>query len=829
MTKRATTATDLPRADARSRERRVVRRSSVKKRLKTVFALLLLVVETAVAIALVSFLAIFWKFSSELPNVANVVGDIRPPIATTIYSQDGELLGKLDVENRQPITLDEMSKNILNATIAIEDHRFYEHPGVDVVGIGRAVVANFTGKRLSQGASTLTQQLVRNLNQFGLSREKRFPRKIREALIALRMEQVYSKRDILQLYLNNVYYGAGAYGIQAASLTYFGKSAYKLSLPEAALLAGIVQRPSAFTPFDNLKAALKRRDEVLNAMREYGYITAAQCEEAKESKPRLMPRPERKNFNFKAPYFVNYALRILTNRYGSDFVYSGLKIETTLNWKMQQLAEKVIAAGLEHGADFGANQGALVSLDNQTGYIRAMVGGRSFHADQYNAVTGRPGRQPGSTFKVFDYTAAFDTDTSDLHSAFKDEPIPYPNDPHHRIVKNYSGGYSYRYIDCLSAIKFSKNTIAVQVAKKVGIRTVIDYAKRMGITTPLAPYLPTALGASEVRPLDLCSAYSIFPMKGNRCLPMAVVRVSDSEGNILEENRPEMKTDLLKPSTVQQMETALEAVVTSGTGTKARGTESNGIVENAHGKTGTTSDNLDAWFAGYTPELSTVIWVASVHRNKRGRPYYTVMQGATGGALCAPIWHDFMIQAVPEQRKFKMTDEPTTSAQTEAGAEKADEAKKAQAEARRAKAAEAKKSEQKDGFTPAEKPLPPGDSTAGPESAAPDTGNMQDSPPDQNDDDSAPPPDEPHTTLREPDSTQSAPSERMRVSVPQTTTEAPRPRTPAPPEMVSVNVCAESGQLATEWCPTTVEKRVTARQARRMRRCRQHHPPPGEG
>src|SRR5581483_928005 len=379
-------------------------------------------------------------------------------------SNDGVLLGKLEVENRQPITLSEMPKNLINATIAIEDHRFYEHNGVDVQGIARAAWANLHGETIRQGGSTLTQQLIRNMEQFGVSKEKTLERKLKEAVYAVRLEQIYSKNDILQLYLNNIYYGGGAYGVQAAARTFFGKSAYKLSLAEAALLAGLPQRPSRYSPFEDREAAIRRRNDVLDRMREYGYITQAQYKQALAEKPRFMPRRQRHNFDFKAPYFTTYVLNDLISRYGADLVYSGFRIETTLNWKMQQMAEKALLGGLEHASGLGANQGALVSLDPNSGYIRAMVGGRSFHADQYNAVT-QGKRQPGSTFKAFDYAAAFDTGTASLRKAYRDAPIPYPNDPKHRVVKNYSGRYSYGYIDCLNAIKHSTNTIAVQVAR----------------------------------------------------------------------------------------------------------------------------------------------------------------------------------------------------------------------------------------------------------------------------------------------------------------------------------------------------------------------------
>ena len=376
-------------------------------------------VEIPLALLFVAFLSFFHRFSSDLPNLESIT-DIKGPTATTIWSQDGVKLGSLDVENRQPIPLDKMPKALLDATIAIEDHRFYEHQGVDLPGIARAAWVNLRGGTTRQGASTLTQQLVRNMTSLGISREKNVSRKAKEILTAVRLEQFYTKKEILQLYLNNVYYGAGSYGIQAASETYFGKSAYKLDLAECALLAGLPQRPRSFTPFEHRKDALKRRDEVLDAMQRWGYISAEQCSTSKDEKPKIMPQQKRRDYDFKAPYFTRYVLRELVKRYGVDFVESGIRIDTTLDLRLQQAAEKALEAGIQRNRRLGANQGAVISIDEANGYIRAMVGGTDFNRSQYNIVTqGR--RQPGSTFKIFDYAAAFDTDAFSLKDGFVDK------------------------------------------------------------------------------------------------------------------------------------------------------------------------------------------------------------------------------------------------------------------------------------------------------------------------------------------------------------------------------------------------------------------------
>ncbi|HLV80481.1 MAG TPA: transglycosylase domain-containing protein, partial [Chthonomonadaceae bacterium] len=771
----------------------------------------------------------------DLPGIEAIATDIRTPVPTTIWSQDGVLLGQLEVENRQPLSLKQVEslKNVNDATIAIEDHRFYEHGGVDAIGILRSAWADVQKKNTVQGGSTITQELIRNLPQFNLTKRKLYTRKVREILTAIRVDQLYTKPEILQLYLNNIYYGAGAYGIQAAAETYFGKPASKLDIAEAALLAGIPQRPSVYMPYDHRRACLQRRNEVLDRMLDYGYITPEAHRHALAERPRLIARRIHNNFDFKAPYFTTYVLRDLMRRYGSDFVYrGGLKIETTLDWKMQQMAERALKNGIENASRFGANQGALVCLDNHTGYIRAMVGGRDFRADQFNAVT-QGARQPGSSFKVFDYSAAFDTGEANLYSTFRDVPIPYPHDPKGRVVKNYEGDYTYSPKACIDAIAHSINTIAVQVAARVGIGTVIEYAHKMGVTTPLAPYLPTALGASAVRPLDMCSVYSIFPMNGSRCLPMALVRVSDQDGNLLEEHEPQIQTNILKPDTVAQMDKAFEAVCEWGTGNRARGNEANGIVDNAHGKTGTTSDNRDCWFDGYTPELTTVVWMASAHRPKKGGPpIYVTMPGATGGVLCGPVWHDFMLSAVPEQRKFGPGPPPIAYAPSIAP--QAD-GKTARAQARQRPPRDEETFQDGAQNTTDAAPDLNGE-TSQPSTVPVDTASA-DSPPG-----SPAGPNLPAAPLPNASSPPGAQAATL-ATPPAASSPPPAPaadrrsrfltaRAPAPPpgeKMVEVTICVDSRKRATMWCPVQEIIKVPESKAARMGYCRLHRPKPGEG
>ncbi len=768
-----------------------------------------------VALAFVAFLTFFYRFSRDLPR-PELIEDSKGPTATSIWSQDGVMLGRLDVENRQPITLDKVPKVLQDATIAIEDHRFYEHQGVDMLGIARAAWVDLRGGATRQGASTLTQQLVRNVSSFGVSREKNVSRKVREMLTAVRLEQYYTKKEILQLYLNNAYYGAGSYGIEAAAQTYYGKPAAKLDLAEAALLAGIPQRPRSYTPYEHKKDALKRRDEVLLAMQKWGYITPQQCEAARAEKTKIIPPPKRKDYEFKAPYFTRYVLREMIKKYGRDFVESGVRIDTTLDYKMQQSGEKSLAAGIERNKRLGANDGCLVSLDPATGYIRAMVGGTDFNKSQYNIVT-QGKRQPGSTFKIFDYGAAFETENYSLKDGFVDKPVPYPGDPKHRSVHNEYDESSGRWTNFKDAIKYSKNTIAVQLAQEVGMQNINELAHKMGITTELSPYLPTAIGASAVRPMDLCSAYSILPNHGNRCVPICVTRITNVAGELVDPQDfiPHVQQNILKPSTVQQLDEAFLAVCIGGTGVPARGNQQNGIIENAHGKTGTTDEFRDVWFAGYTPELTTVVWVGSVSRDAKGRVSYKSMHGATGGHTCGLIWHDFMVDAIPLQRSFQ-TANPGL----------ADPDNLATENATHSTVKRDNKKTTRTTTTPQTSPDPNAVDPNNPD------GNIPAEP-------GATEPGSAGTTVPDGADTGTKPVQ------PGTAPGVPAPapivgRTPASPpvqantrpqdeEMITVKVCTDTGDLVNgNWCPSYTLSRVTRAAAVRMHRCKIHRAPPGE-
>jgi penicillin-binding protein 1A len=796
------------------------------------------------AVGIIYFLVVFVQESKKLPSLAEI-GNFKPSEGTQVLYADGSVMAVFATENRRPIKLEEMGKNIKDATVAIEDSRFYEHGGVDIHGIARAVFKNVAGGEMKEGASTITQQLARNINELGLGREKKLRRKVAEAILAMRIEQTFSKDEILELYLNQIYYGNGAYGCEAAALAYFHKPAKKLTLGEAAMLAGIPQRPGLYS--QNMDAAYKRRDSVLQRMVDTHKITDLERDDAK-AKPLKISKPQVHGSRlYGAPFFVNYVMQQLVNRYGADAVYSGWKIYTTINPEIQKAAEQTLAYGVHHYGE-EANQAALISIDPKSGFIRAMVGGLDFKKNQFNIVT-QGLRQPGSCFKPIVYLSAFDTETADLDKTYRDDP--YIDEDHTTDKwrpKNYSGKYSNAPMQVRTALRHSINTVAVKVALDTGLHTVIDYAKRLGITTKIEPYAPIALGAASVHPIELCSAYSVFANEGKRAIPLSITRVVDSKGELVEETSVKIDDPHLKPESILMINEALEDIVQHGTGTAAA------EVPNAHGKTGTTSDSRDAWFAGFTPELTTVIWVGRENRDKAGKlnkkEPYLAMPGATGGHLCAPIWKDFMLKAVPiQQAALKAANQAPAPKPTE-NTMNLDEKKK-KTDPKKPVDPNALLNGQpnpalQNGLQPAGTPgatvpgtTTPGATSPGPGRPVPLTGT------------STPPPSTsaPTTSLAPTSSAPiaSAPTTAVISRANQDLPRAPRHsdtsnrmteptgRLAAPPvrhadpgdEMVTVRICADSQRRANQWCDTVIERRMRRRDIPRL--CRTHHAPPGEG
>jgi len=572
---------------------------------------------------------------------------------TKIFSSDGvELASLFQEEHRERVPLSRIPENLRNATVAIEDSRFYKHSGVDIRGISRALYQNLRYHRLVQGGSTITQQLARNVY---LTKRRTLTRKLQEAALAVRIDSQYSKDHILEVYLNQVYYGSGAYGVQTAARIYFGKNVDELDLAECALLAGLPKKPSRYSPFVDLNAARGRRDTVLQRMADLGYITQAAADEAKRSPIKLASKRPIKR-RYRAGYFIDYVVGQLEDRYGEDLVTGGgLRIYTTLNWRMQETAERAVAEGVRRAQKEGrkVQQAALVAVEANTGYIKAMVGGTSYAKTQFNRVTQGPGRQPGSAFKAFVYTAAIDRGVVTPTTRIDDAPLSRPNGTGGWWrPRNYDNRWHGR-VTVREAIAKSINIPAIKTAEKVGVKEVIRYARLMGIKSPLEPYLPIAIGGIPgVHPIEMAAAYNVFASGGIYAEPMAVLRITDAEGGVIEENEP-VAHRVLSEKTVSVMDEMFRAVVTEGTGRPVRD------VPEARGKTGTTNRDVDAWFIGYIPEkITTAVWA--------GNDDHTPMTRAYGSIVCAPIWREFTLEALkvyrqehPKKRRAPRVKPPT--------------------------------------------------------------------------------------------------------------------------------------------------------------------------
>jgi len=774
----------------------------------------------------------------DLPQMDRLV-EYTPGGVTTIYATDKDpktgknlILGQVYREYKEYIPITEVSEVVKKATIAIEDERFYEHPGIDFEAIARALVANFKSGEMSQGGSTLTQQLARDILR---DRKKTLSRKVQEALLAILLEKHYSKEQILEMYLNEVCYGVNTYGIKAAAKLYFGRSVKELSLSQAAILAGIPQRPTAYELFGHKEAAIKRRDVVLTKMRELGYIKPEQEQLAKSNGVFLVTDKPHQHREFKAPYFTNYVIRRLMMKYGEDAVYKGgLQVYTTLNYAMQREADRALINGVMKGRSSGVTQGALIALEPRTGYIRAMTGGVDFNKDQYN-YTVQGGRQPGSAFKVFVYTAAMMANPNRYN--------PYASvDNSRKAYGNYrpGGGGPNGWTSLNSAFTFSYNNASVNTADAIGIRRVIECARRMGITSRLEPNLSLALGSYEVTPLEMASAYSVFANHGDRAEPMAIIRVVDAEGVTLENNAPQVEKAVIPESVVASMSGMMANVVAVGTASRAQGIHD---VANAHGKTGTTNDNKDAWFVGYTPELSTAVWVCGMRRVPKGKSTvvrYFPMAGVTGGQVCAPIWARFMKAAIPIQRQAKLPVLPPAEKVvppiqkvTETAGEgdglhfAADAALESAATTAADNSRRSRDSGARDMTTATERSgEAEGTLAAATEGTAEGASERS----------GATPVSAPVTAISMP----TAVRELGTASFAGPTagrSEAAAPRRPAAPvapprppveRTVTVSVCADSGQRATRWCPETVSRTLRPSAAPKSR-CGVHRPMPGDG
>ncbi len=616
----------------------------------------LLALFCSLLILLLVILKTYGVYKKDLPSLAQLY-NIEPNLITKVYSAEGELIQEFFTERRIYVPLKQMPGQFVDALLTVEDRNFYGHWGVEPFAILRAFWANLTHFRIVQGASTITQQLSRTLF---LTPEKTMARKVKEALTAIKIERTYSKDEILEMYINQCYFGKGAYGIQAATQIYFSKEIEDLTISDCALLVGILKGPSRYSPTGYPHLALFRRNLVLNSMRDFEKLSGSLCDSLKGLPLELNLKAETLG---EAPHFTEMVRRYLFNKYGEKSLYGGgLSVYTTLKLDLQQSAESLLYAQIDHWqgtieeshtledsiytislADTAEGstdtltrykrlQGALVALDNETGDILAMVGGRDFEESEWNRAVQAP-RQPGSAFKLFVFTTAIDNGYKPTDIIY-DTPIILIGDD----GKEWSPGNFDKIfrgpVTLREGLMRSINLVSAKLVQKVTPHQVAFYAKSLGLKTRMRPVPSLALGTSEVTLLQLTDAYSIFPNHGIRVEPRFITRVTDRFGNVLEENGLK-KEEVLSAQTAYVMTTMLQSVIDNGTGFGAR---QRGFSRPAGGKTGTTDMCTDNWFLGFTPQITTGVWIGFDDKTPVG-------EDITGAHTALPVWADFMMAA----------------------------------------------------------------------------------------------------------------------------------------------------------------------------------------
>ncbi|MGB7488022.1 MAG: penicillin-binding protein 1A, partial [Phormidesmis sp.] len=567
----------------------------------------------------------------NLPDV-RVLRNYIPSETSYVYDIKGTLLDNVhDEANREVVDMDEIAPDVKRAVLAIEDSYYYSHQGINPAGIGRAFLANFQAGQTVQGGSTITMQLVKNLF---LSPERTLSRKLVEVVLALRIEQIFEKNEILELYLNQVYWGHNTYGVETAAQSYFSKSAKDLTLGESAMMAGLIQAPESFSPFLDYELAKERQGLVLFRMKQLGWITAKEADEAKAQTLKL---GEITSFrSSQAPYVTEAVMQELTEQFGAEaMAKGGMRIQTTIDLNMQRLAEDVVADSYYRyfGGGAYADQIALVAIDPRTHFVKALVGGVDHESSQFNrAVQSR--RQPGSAFKPFVYYAAFASGKFTPNSVINDSAITYPDGYNYYTPRNYDGSFMGS-ITLRKALETSRNVPAVKLGQAVGINRVVESARTLGIESPMDPVISLPLGAVDLTPMELAGAYATFANYGWHSDSTLIMQVTDSKGNTILDNTPKPQL-VLDPWASAALTDVLQGVISQGTATSAQ------IGRPAAGKTGTTDSQRDVWFVGYVPQLATAVWVGNDDNRPLGR-------GATGGGYAAPVWRNFMQQALRDE------------------------------------------------------------------------------------------------------------------------------------------------------------------------------------
>ncbi|MFW6254466.1 MAG: penicillin-binding protein 1A [Chitinivibrionales bacterium] len=638
-----------------------------QKKIKGLWLFILIIL----AVTMVSFVAVLGgrfvqHMYATLPSTGQL-HNIQPPLVTRVLDSNDSLLHEFSIERRFWVSLDSIPQHLHDAVIAIEDRRFYKHWGIDVRRIFGAIIVDIIRGHYAQGASTLTQQLARNVY---LSHRQSLIRKAREALTAIQLERYYTKKEIMELYLNQVYLGAGVYGVQAASQLYFSKPVTQLNVNECAVLAGMIQLPEYYRPDrkKNLKRIQRRRNAVLRSMEITGALSRADMNKVIQDS---IPSNPKKKTSKVAPYFVEMVRQYIEKNYGEKALYSGgLTIHTTLDPVAQDSAEQATQRHLvslqrrtngvfldstrayrklgisktefldNFDSLYAANkeeyeqlpdsiklrivQASVVALEAGTGAIRALIGGRDFSQSKYNrAIQAR--RQPGSSFKPLVYTVAVDSGYTPA-TIVLDQPITLETPEGLWRPENYEREFAGP-VTIRRALMKSINLPAIQVMRDVGMHNVINYARRAGLKHHIAPVPSIAIGALEATPMEMAIAYSIYPSGGKKFEPYFIRKIYDKNGRLLEQNEPEYESVISSP-TAFLMASMMQSVVTSGTGASI---PREGFTRPAAGKTGTTNDYSDAWFVGYTPQLVCAVWVGVDERRSMGH-------GITGSKGTVPIW-----------------------------------------------------------------------------------------------------------------------------------------------------------------------------------------------
>jgi len=589
--------------------------------------------------------ALYLYFAHGLQSI-ETLKNYKPSTITKFYSEEGEIIGEFFVERREVVSLERIPNHLIQAFISGEDARFFQHKGLDYMAILRALFKNIFSGEVVQGGSTITQQVVKSLL---LSPERSFSRKIREAILAFKIERYLSKDEILFLYLNQIYLGHGAYGVATAAENYFGKPVEELNLAESALLAGLPQAPSKNSPYNHPEQAKRRQTYILHRMVEGGFISSGELMKTLQSPLRLQstqsPPIE------MATYFVEHVRRYVEEKYGKEALYeNGLQVYITIDTESQRIAQESVESGLkeiEKRQKYSSArtpltlEGSLICFDFETGYVKAMVGGRDFKRSQFNRVT-QARRQTGSAFKPIVYASALDKGYTPA-SIIVDSPVVFAWGDKKWKPKNFNDKFSGP-TTLRNALTHSINVVTVKIAHDIGIDYIQEYARKMGISSPLHDNLSMALGSSSISLYELTKAYAVFANQGNSFKPIFIKKILDRDGNLLEENLPlfyprdpSEENHILSPQTAYLMTHLLESVVQNGTGWRAKA-----LGRPVAGKTGTTDQFLDAWFIGYTPEFITGVWTGFDDERTLG-------ENETGARAASPIWVNFMSKMLKDR------------------------------------------------------------------------------------------------------------------------------------------------------------------------------------